>query len=158
MNALRTTMRRRIDALWALIDSESGTAFQALFYTLIMMGGIYNLAVDEPIQAVEAVSSPTFYITFLWVSVLGPLSAIVGRLLGGGLEYAGMWLQLGGDIAVGFVLFAYAAGIALNYWREGNFSIFLAAGCAIGVLLFVVRDIRHLYRVDGLARSRGAGS
>lgn len=153
MNRVRQAIKTRLEHFWLLVDSDSIIINQMLFYGLISLGGLYNLAYSNvPIQSVEESTTSGYYIFFLWLCFLGPLACIIGKCLRGSLTYAGLWLQLAGDIATEVIFWAYiGAIISTTWWGKANFAAFLALACLIGVNVFIARDIRRLRNVERVA-------
>lgn len=121
-----------------------------LFYVLISLHGFVSLIYGNTgSQVMEQASSPGYYIFWMWLGFAGPLITIIGKSARGTFAYAGMWLELAGDIATWFIFVCYVGAIFdTDYWARGSFAGILATACLLGTPLFIMRDIRRLKQVE----------
>lgn len=153
MSTLRRLLAPRWRRFWTLLDNESVLLNQMLFYVLISLGGLYNLTATVPIQALQETTSPGYYLFFCWLCFLGPLATIVGKVCKGTWAYPGLWLCLAGDVATELIFWCYlSAVIATSWWGKGNFAAFIVVACVIGTNLFILRDLRQLFKVERVAK------
>lgn len=153
MVTLRKLFGSRWRRFWALLDNESVLLNQMLFYFLISLGGLYNLAATAPIQALEETMSPSYYMFFCWLCLLGPMATMLGKVCRGSWTYTGLWLCLAGDVATELIFWCYlSAVIATSWWGKGNFAAFIVVACLIGTNIFILRDLRQLAKVERVAK------
>jgi hypothetical protein len=145
LNRLRAGLHRFLTAL----DSEGVALFQAVVYTHIAAGGAYGLlVVGGTPQAVQDSMGPWFNTLWLWLCS-GAAVCLLGKMLRGESLYAGMWLQLAGDIAICGVLWIYVVcTFATSWWGRALFAVFIVTSIAECVALLVCRDIRRLVQVE----------
>lgn len=167
MNAARRRARRiwgHIDRLLARLDSETVTAYQTVYYVILICAGLYLwLGARVPTQALEDTLGPNIYNGWLALNIAAPLSTLYGRRLmtvsarmkpgepNPGL--AGAWLQAAGDGGVWGAVIVYV-GCVFNtaYWGQAIYpSFFVLVGVPAG-LMFSVRSWRRICQINRSAK------
>jgi len=143
-------VRRGVRRFLAILDSETVAPFQAVFYVFFTLGSIYLLGFTiEPIESIERSLGQTA--TNVWAAIQGggPLVWLLGRRARNGMAYAGLWLQLIGDLVAGGALFVYTLAIlADKNWGDGVFSPFISIPTIFCIALLAFRDGRRIAQVE----------
>ena len=153
-----TEFKHYVSSRWRyfmdLVDSDSIIVNQMLFYVLISMNGLFSLlTIHAGSQVVQDATSPGYYVFWLWLTFLGPLITIIGKLCRGHWAYTGLWLQLAGDISTWAIFVCYiSAMIDTESWSRGSFAATLAMCCLLGTPIFVLKDFRKLRLVEARVR------
>ena len=141
--------RSLVDRFWSAVDSESVSPFQWLFYMAFGIGGLYDLVMRVPAAHADPHMSSVVYHMWLWLNVLAPPVALIGKGLRGNWTYVGMWMQLTGDVGVTGALMGYLAGeFAVIGLGEGNYSISMALAAIMATGMLALRDVRRLIQVE----------
>lgn len=145
--------RSLIRQFWVAVDSEGVALFQWLFYILFIILGVYGLWIADSQPPITLRFAPMNITLWYWLHIVGPGSCLLGKLLRTSrLGYAGMWLQLGGDIGLAFALAAYNTGtFHAESWGRGMYGAFpLGTATFLSVCLLTVRDVRRMRAVEKL--------
>lgn len=155
MPRTRRAVKRVWDRFWIAIDSEAVILFQYVFGVIFIAAGLYGIFVAKqqpPLSLRGSVGHLDIRIWY-WLNVAGPVLSLVGKTLAGRLIYAGMWLQLGGNLTITLVLMAYISGtVQIESWGKGGYGAFLGAALFASAVLTVTRDVRRLLQVEKLVQ------
>ncbi|OBG71320.1 MULTISPECIES: hypothetical protein [unclassified Mycobacterium] len=149
--------RSLIKRFFVAVDSEGVALFQWLFYVLFIMVGVYGLVIansQPPLSVKYAGPMAAMNITlWYWLHIAGPGTCLIGKLLTRTKSaYAGMWLQLGGDLGLALALAAYnTATYHSESWGRGMYGAFpLGTATFLSVVILTVRDVRRMRVVERL--------
>lgn len=144
-------LNRVINRFWSLIDAESVVLFQFVFGVGFVLAGLYGIFIAnaEPPLTLQGSMGRMDVGLWYWLNVAGPVCSLIGKCLKGDLTYAGMWMQLTGDVTLAIALLAYIAGtVEVESWGKGAYGAFLAAVLCVSAALTVTRDVRRLLGVE----------
>lgn len=148
---VRRAPRRLLARFWTLVDAEAVVLFQFVFGVIFILAGLYGVYIADlkpPLSLRGSVSHMDIRIWY-WLNVIGPLVCLIGKALHGQLTYAGMWLQLAGDLVITLMLLAYITGtVQVESWGNGGYGAFLGAALFTSALLTLTRDVRRLRFVE----------
>lgn len=116
---------------------------------------------------VEDVMGHTFYNLWVWTCVAGTLTVMIGLVLRHGgksiaqmtdpmllSDYVGLWMQVGGHVCMGLVLFAYeVSAIQGAYFGQAVFSVFVIAPYVLGCQFLAIQCLRKLWHGEKLHRT-----
>lgn len=148
-------MRRLIDRFWLAVDAESVVLFQYVFGTVFIFAGLYGIFIAhrEPPLTLRGSMGAVDVRIWYWLNVAGPTLSLAGKCLRGRLIYAGMWMQLTGDLVLSLALLAYIAGtVEVESWGRGGYGAFLGTAMCISAVITVTRDVRRLRAVEKLLK------
>jgi hypothetical protein len=158
MTERRRLPRRILDRFWYILDSESVTSFQMLYYVIFCAAGIYGVFIaggSAPLTLQD--SMPHFNILlWYWLNVAGPAMAFVGiSIKHTKFSYPGLWLQLGGNGMFALALLAYMhATFGVESWGRGMYGAFpLATSSFASTSLLLIRDVRRIFQIECRVRS-----
>lgn len=125
--------------------------FKGLYYTGFLLSGIYNLFIaDTPPLSLHGAMGPVSLQLWYWLNMIGSACCLVGKSVERTtFAYAGLWLQLTGNLTLSGVLLAYVAGtLHVESWGRGGYGAFLGAVVFFSTAIITVRDIRQLIAVE----------
>lgn len=157
--ALSPVWRRWISSFVQAVDKENIVLFQATYYVLIMIAGLYLLlGANSPPQNVEPVMGHVQYLMWLGLNVICPAMTLVGRRLT--KRAANMpagqpnpakgaaWLQLVGDAGVwGAVMIYVVCLLATTSWGQGLYGAFFVLMGIPGGAMFTLRSLRRVSEI-----------
>lgn len=147
----RSAVKRAWDRFWHALDSEAVILFQYVFGVIFVAAGLYGVFVanlQPPLSLRGSVGHLDIRIWY-WLNVAGPVISLLGKSMAGRLTYAGMWLQLGGNLIITLALLAYISGtVQVESWGKGGYGAFLGAALFSCAVLTVTRDVRRLLQVE----------
>jgi hypothetical protein len=153
---VRAAAKRIWDRFWIVVDDEAVVLFKYIFGVIFIAAGLYGIFVagQQPPLSMRGAMGHMDVRIWYWLNVLGPLCSLAGKSMRGDLEYAGMWLQLGGDLAVTLFLLAYITGtVQVESWGNGAaYGAFLGMGFFFAAIIMVTRDVRRLLQVEKQVR------
>lgn len=147
----RVTLQRLVTRFWIAVDAEGVALFQYVFGAIFLLAGLYGLFIagHKPPLTLRGSMVGVDVTIWYWLNIMGPLCSLTGKSLKGQLTYAGMWMQLTGDLTLTMSLLAYiAATVQIETWGEGAYGAFLGAALCISAAITVTRDIRRLRAVE----------
>lgn len=150
----------RVDArlawrqLLEIIDSRTVRLFQALMYCGWFLFGLYAIAFAEPVSIVDRAMGSLTYTVWVWLNIAGPGMVALGCYLASGPRTNGqpsrrvtngLILQVGGDLAMVFMLSAYWAAILhSSWWGKGTHATFTYLCLSVCAAFLVLGDVRRL--------------
>lgn len=145
-------LTRMLDRFLAALDAEGVGLFQAIVYLHVVTAGLYLMIGANGLvpQSVEESLGASFNAWWLWLC-LGPMVCLVGKVFCWmrATRYAGMWMQLSGDIfGFGVFLTYVVATIGTSWWGRAVFAVFVCAAIGECVALLILRDIRRIDQVE----------
>lgn len=146
-------IRRLIDRFWMAIDAEGVGLFQYVFGAVFILAGLYGLFIagHKPPLTLRGSMAGVDVTIWYWLNIIGPLCSLTGKTLKGQLTYAGMWMQLTGDLTLTMSLLAYiVATVQVESWGKGAYGAFLGTALGISAVITVTRDVRRLRAVEML--------
>lgn len=144
-------MKRLIRRFWQAIDAESVVLFQYVFGVVFILAGLYGIFVadHEPPLTLRGSMGDFDVRIWYWLNIVGPLVCLIGKSMTGDLTYAGMWMQLTGDLTLTLALLAYISGtVQTESWGKGAYGAFLGLALCISAAITVTRDVRRLHAVE----------
>lgn len=144
---VRASMRRMMVRFWFAVDAESVVLFQYVFGAVFITWGLYGtfVADSEPPLTLQGAMGGTDVAIWYWLLVAGPLLSLTGKCMYGDLTYAGMLMQLTGDLVLSLALLAYVTGtVQIETWGRGAAGAFLGTALCISAAITLTRDVRRL--------------
>lgn len=149
---LLNRFRAGIDRFFDVLDSEGVGIFQAVVYLHMVGGGLYlwfgaNGDVPDPIW--DSLGH-TLNTVWLWMC-LGPAISLLGKVLcwHPPTKYAGMWLQLSGDLfGFGVFLTYVVATYYASWWGQAVWAVWIMMALAECVAMLIIRDVRRIGQVE----------
>jgi hypothetical protein len=112
---------------------------------------VYGTFFSEPIDIIQPDMGHAAYDAWVWMHIVGTLAVMLGLVIPD--KKAGLVMQLGGNICMGCVLFAYELSSVTNsYWGRGTYSVFIVAPYVIGCLFLSATCVRKLHLANRGAR------
>lgn len=151
MSRTRAAASRLWERFWSAVDAEVVTVFQYVFGVIFVAAGVYGIFVakQQPPLSLRGSMSHMDLRMFYWLNIVGPFLALIGKTTKGTLTYAGMWLQLAGDITITIALLAFITGtVQVESWGKGAYGAFLGAAMFACAVITVTRDVRRLLQVE----------
>lgn len=147
----RATLRRLATRFWFAVDAEGVALFQYVFGAIFLLAGLYGIFIagHKPPLTLRGSMGGVDVTIWYWLNVIGPLCSLTGKSMKGQLTYAGMWMQLTGDLTLAMSLLSYiVATVEVEKWGEGAYGAFLGAALCLSAAITVTRDIRRLRAVE----------
>lgn len=144
-------IRRLLDRFWVAIDAEGVALFQYVFGAVFILAGLYGLFIagHKPPLTLRGSMAGVDVTIWYWLNIIGPVCSLTGKSLKKQLTYAGMWMQLTGDLTLTMSLLAYiVATVQVETWGEGAYGAFLGTALCISAGITVTRDVRRLRAVE----------
>jgi hypothetical protein len=136
---------------WQLIDSESVRLYQAVMYTCYFAAGVYMASFGRAPSTVQQAMGTHAHYVWIALMVCCPLLVLLGARVSN--KWAGLWLQLGGNVGVGSALAAYVAAVLQSpWWGTGAFAVWGYVGLTICTGAIILRDGRRILQVRILAK------
>lgn len=154
-----------MEAFLKALDNESIATFQATYYALITVAGLYLITVaDGPPQNVEPVMGWPWYQCWLGMNIACPAMSLIGRRLTARAALAkpgqptlalpAAWMQLTGDAGVWFCILIYVACILVTTeWGTGVYGFFFVLMGIPGGAMFTLRSLRRLLQIKHRERA-----
>lgn len=160
-------LKHAISRFWQLLDSETVRLFVWPFYFGLFCWGVYGSVWAQPLALVEDTMGHVFYDLWVWTCLAGTLTVLTGLAMRHGgksitemtgpmllSDYIGLWMQVGGHICMGLVLFAFeVAAIDGSYFGEAVFSVFAIAPYTLGCAFLALQTLRKLWHGEKLHRA-----
>jgi hypothetical protein len=149
-----------------LLDSETVRLFVWPYYVALLIWGVYGTFFAAPSVLVEPVMGHLAYNLWIWMNIGGTSFVLIGLILRHGgkpiaemntpqlfTDYLGLWMQFGGHVCMGLVLFTYEyAGIVGAYWGQAAFTLFIIPPYVGGCMLLSLQTARKLWHAEKLHR------
>lgn len=139
-----TTLRRNF---WDVLDSDAVLIYQSTVYPLILVAGIQMWCTEIP-RALDVALQDNVQDVWLALTIIGPLTTLLGVLWHERDQYASALIQMSGNVMAGTVFATYILAVVDENWAKGVFAPFVFAGLAVWSLLLGVRDLRKTLRVE----------
>lgn len=142
---LRRYWRRARDGFLHALDTETVVLFVWPYYLSLFAWGFFSLILGhQTMSQVRDIMGPFFYIIWLVGHLIGTTEVMVGLVLPD--KYVGLWLQLGGNITMAMMLFAYELS-AFKEWGVGAYSFFAIAPYVVGCCFLSATCTRKIYLI-----------
>lgn len=136
------------DALLKAVRSDKVRPFVWVYYTPLLLWGVYGTFFAGPATYVAPVMGRLVYDVWIWLCMLATTTVMVGMTVEDRAKgdkhrmRTGEVLQGGGHACMFWVLLAYEmSAIAATRWGQGTFSIFAVAPYVVGCLLLTVQGV-----------------
>jgi hypothetical protein len=150
--------RRLLNQFWAVLESESVNSFQAMYYAIFCMAGLYGVFIangSPPLTLVGVMSHISIQLWY-WLNIIGPAMGLLGMAVKRTqFSYPGVWAMAGGNIMFGMSLLAYMiATFQVESWGRGMYGAFpLATASFVSTFFLVIRDVRRIILTETRLRS-----
>lgn len=149
---LLNRLRAGIDRFFYTLDAEGVGIFQAVVYLHVVAGGLYLKfgASHDVLDPIEESLGPNLNGVWTWLCV-GCAVCLLGKVLcwHSPSKYAGMLMQLAGDLFAFGVFYVYVIGTMLTTeWGKAVFAVFIMEALGECVLLLIIRDVRRIAQVE----------
>lgn len=135
------------DALLKAVRSDKVRPFVWVYYTPLLLWGVYGTFFAGPATYVAPVMGRWVYDVWIWLCMFATTTVLCGmavedKAVDRHLTKTGVVLQGSGHACMFWVLLSYElSAVAATYWGQGTFSIFAVAPYVAGCLLLTAQSV-----------------